>query len=87
MLIHFLIHSLLISLNRSRIVSDIDKQSLNFDSNSNIWPLVSAIIYLNENNLENALKSLHNINDLEWQVLSFFLILIFLFTNHHFYLQ
>lgn len=51
---------------RSRVVAEIDKQSLSFDSNSVTGPLMCAIIYLHENNLESALKCLHNINDLEW---------------------
>ena len=51
---------------RSKVVADIDKQSLSFDSSSIMGPLISAIIYLHENNLESALKALHNVHDLEW---------------------
>lgn len=52
---------------RSTIVQDLDKKlSGSFDLGNTTFILMAASIYYEEGNMESALKSLHQVDDLEW---------------------
>ena len=59
--------SFLCCLNRSRIVSDLDKKCAgSLDLSNATFLLMAANVYYHEGNLDAALKVLHQSDDLEW---------------------